>query len=171
MKRLIQYYEIAQLSPSIIMPTDNDLFLLLEYQLVNVTYPVSHNGFNEPLRLAMLIYLNMRIWHLHSFPYMAYLTGYLRTALEGALARLRGDDPRLLFWILFIGDMASLGHEGHSWFVERLAEIAYEHLGIRGWSEAREVLVGYFYTDQPGDIGGEDLWGEVLLGGRAITLV
>ncbi|KAL2848721.1 hypothetical protein BJX68DRAFT_276253 [Aspergillus pseudodeflectus] len=171
MKRLIQYYEIAQLTPSIVMPTDNDLFLLLEYQLVNVTYPVSHNGFNEPLRLALLIYLNMRIWHLHSFPYMAYLTGYLRTALEGVLARLRGDDPRLLFWILFIGDMASLGHEGHSWFVEKLAEIAYEHLGIRGWSEAREVLVGYFYMDQPGDSGGEDLWGEVLLGGRAITLV
>ncbi|KAL3495351.1 hypothetical protein BJX62DRAFT_233344 [Aspergillus germanicus] len=163
MKRLIQYYEIAQLTPSIIMPTDNDLFLLLEHQLLSVTYPVSFNAFNEPLRLALLIYLNMRIWHLHSFPFMAYLIGYFRTALEGALARLRGDDPGLLFWILFIGGMASLGHEGHEWFVAQLAETAYENLGIREWTEARQVLVGYFYTDQPGDSGGEDLWKEVHL--------
>ncbi|KAJ0422490.1 hypothetical protein BJY00DRAFT_77786 [Aspergillus carlsbadensis] len=169
MKRLIQYYEIAQLSPSIIMPTDNDLFLLLEHQLLSVRYPVSFNAFNEPLRLALLIYLNMCIWHLHSFPFMSYLIGYLRRALEGSLVRLKANDPSVLLWVLFIGGMASVGHEGHSWFVEQLGETAYENLGIREWNEARGVLIGYFYTDQPGDSGGEDVWGEVLLRSRAVT--
>jgi hypothetical protein len=65
-QRSIQYYEVACLRPSIIMRTDNDLFLLLKHQLIAIRYAPNpsalstvSNLLNEPLRITLFIYLNM----------------------------------------------------------------------------------------------------------------
>ncbi|RDW61827.1 uncharacterized protein DSM5745_10499 [Aspergillus mulundensis] len=183
-QRLVAYYEAAQVDPSLIKPTDNDLFVVLMHRLVADTYK---DTVHEPLRLCLLVYLNMRVWHLQSFPIMACLVGMLRGSLlspsasasvsavdvavdvDGGcsvLSHLQSVAPDLLFWILFIGGMASHGHSGHSWFLGRLAECA-SRLGFglegdAGWADVRGLLGGFFYTDQKGEVLGEEVWGDVL---------
>ncbi|KAL2802261.1 hypothetical protein BJX63DRAFT_120268 [Aspergillus granulosus] len=173
-QRLVQYYEVARLRPSIIMPTDNDLFVLLKHQLVAIRYPVAAAGpsgplvpgsslLNEPLRITLLIYLHMRTWHFQNIPIMRYMVNSLQQILL-LCKTIRQTAPDALFWILFIGGMASRGYNGHSWFVSQLAEIS-RYLALRDWATAREVLGGFFYTDQPDEPGGEELWDQVALAG------
>ncbi|OOQ83664.1 hypothetical protein PEBR_35945 [Penicillium brasilianum] len=172
-QRSIQYYEVACLRPSIVLPTDNDLFVLLEYQLISIRYPQNtaascalSNLLHEPLRLTLFIYLNMCVWRFQVFPVMQYMVNPLLQSLSSTapvptLERIKQGAPDVLFWILFIGGMASRGHEGHSWFVAQLVELTLE-LGIRDWFGAREILGGFFYSDQPGQSGGEELWEQVI---------
>jgi hypothetical protein len=160
LQRLIQYHEIAQLRPSIITPTDNDLFLLFWHQLVSVAY-AAENKLDEPLRLTLLIYLNLRIWHFQSFPFMRYMVETLQKCLLKCMDYMRETAPTLFFWILFIGGMASQGHKGHPWFVSHLRFITH-CLGYRDWAKVRSALGGFFYTDQPKETMAEDLWSEVI---------
>jgi hypothetical protein len=39
-----------------------------------------------------------------------------------------------------------------------------QRLGVEEWEKARVMLGEFFYTDQPGETGAEDVWNEVLLG-------
>ncbi|KAL2839655.1 hypothetical protein BJY01DRAFT_237023 [Aspergillus pseudoustus] len=173
-QRLIQYYEVAQLRPSVILPTDNDLFVLLEYQLVSIRYrpiradPPTSGPLNEPLRITLFIYLNMRIWHFQHFPVMQFMVNSLRNSLVSqvalgipAISEIKETAPDALFWVLFIGGMASHGHHGHTWFVDQLADISC-YLGIQEWGAARDILSGFFYTDQPEEPGGDELWKQVV---------
>ncbi|KAL2817627.1 hypothetical protein BJX63DRAFT_419565 [Aspergillus granulosus] len=171
-QRLIQYYEVAQLRPSIVMPTDNDLFVLLEYQLLSIRYTPKtlasctvSSLLNEPLRIALFIYLNIRVFHFQVFPIMQYMVDLLQkillsTAPAPILTYTKQTTPDVLFWIMFIGGMASWGQNAHSWFVAQLAELTL-HLGIHDWKASREILGGFFYTDQPVHPGGEELWEQV----------
>jgi hypothetical protein len=171
-QRSIQYYEVACLRPSIIMPTDNDLFVLLEYQLISIRYPQNPAAsctvstlLHEPLRLTLFIYLNLFVWRFQVFPVMQYMVNPLLQSLGSTtpipiLKQIKQGAPDVLFWILFIAGMASRGHDGHSWFVAQLVELTLD-LGIRDWFEAREILGGFFYSDQPGQSGGEELWEQV----------
>jgi hypothetical protein len=189
-QRSIRYYEVATRRWSIVMPTDNDLFVLLEHQLASTRYPAAavpsdvppHPGapasssylLNEPLRIALFAYLNTRIWHFQAFPITQCIVNALQRSLRCSptptspaapaptvLDHIKATAPDLLFWILFIGGMAAEGHDGYSWFVDRVAELA-RYLGLRDWGSAREVLCGFFYADQPGEPGGEELWRLVL---------
>ncbi|KAL4902346.1 hypothetical protein BDW74DRAFT_63016 [Aspergillus multicolor] len=202
-QRLIQYYEAAQIYPTLIKPTDNDLFVVLMHRLVSDPYTETQtngngrrhgNGrsINDPLRFALLIYLNTRVWHLQSFPIMARLVGTLQGSLlavtatfdiiigngtadaeaaavgrskpQSVLAHLKTLAPSLTFWILFIGAMASHGHAGHCWFLAQLADCTLD-LGLDGgpggWMAARDILEGFFYTEQKDEVGGEEVWSEV----------
>jgi hypothetical protein len=180
-QRLIQYYEVAQLQQSIILPTDNDLFLLLEHQLSCARYPAvgvetllscspiaaASCLLNEPLRLTLFIYLNMRIWHFQTLPIMQKMVDALRecllfsgTATVPALTGIKQAAPEVLFWILFTGGMASQGHEGYSWFVDQARDLAGD-LGLREWGDGREILGRFFYTEQPEEQGGEQLWQQL----------
>ncbi|KAL4880159.1 hypothetical protein BJY04DRAFT_191807 [Aspergillus karnatakaensis] len=160
-QRLVQYYEVAQLCSSVIMPTDNDLFVLFEHQIVSTKY-TSPNDISESIRISLLVYLNMRVWHFQSFPIMQHMVEPLRQLLVSRLDHFKKNASDLLFWLLFIGGMASQGHQGHLWFVNQLTEIM-QHQGIDEWEKARSILGGFFYTDQPEETGGEDLWNEVLI--------
>ncbi|KAL5337456.1 hypothetical protein BJX70DRAFT_234384 [Aspergillus crustosus] len=205
-RRLIQYYEVARLHPSLVMPTDNDLFVVLAYQLISTRYqatpsttatstsaPASTSAsspqaltpaptpspLNEPLRITLFIYLNIRVWNFQVFPIMKSIVKPLQQTLlfpapiteettktTGTteftlLSHLKQSAPEILFWILFIGGMASLGHEEHAWFVAHLTEISL-YMGIDNWETAREILGGFFYAERPGQGGGEELWGEVM---------
>ncbi|OKO98051.1 hypothetical protein PENSUB_9631 [Penicillium subrubescens] len=172
-QRSIQYYEVACLRPSIIVRTDNDLFVLLEHQLISIRYAPNPSAssmvsslLNEPLRITLFIYLNMCVWTFQVFPVMQYMVNPLRQNLLSAvpiptLTHIKHKAPDVLFWMLFIGSMASRGHDGHWWFVAQLVELTL-HLGIHDWGAAREILGGFFYTDQSGQLGGEELWEQVI---------
>ncbi|KAH7176191.1 hypothetical protein EDB81DRAFT_33312 [Dactylonectria macrodidyma] len=163
-RRLILYYEIAMMQPKVVMPTDNDLFLVLEHQLLSISYTPEGDDLNEPLRLSLLIYLNLRVWHFQAFPFMQYMVEALKRSLAPKLHRFQTVAPDLSFWVLFIGGMASQGYTTHPWFVTRLTETT-QSLEVEEWTKARVILGEYFYTDQPGETGAEDLWNEVLVAG------
>jgi hypothetical protein len=190
-QRLVQYYEAARLQPSLDVLTDNSLFLVLGHQLLSTRYTPTPAGeldwqtvsyiLNEPLRITLFIYLNMRIWNFQEYPIMRRLVNSLQDALlriailsptgspvqtptpapASVLFHVKNNAPDVLFWILFIGAMASHGHSPHSWFVHQLADLA-ALLELREWEMAREILGGFFFTDQPGQQRGEELWKQVV---------
>ncbi|CEN60498.1 hypothetical protein ASPCAL02935 [Aspergillus calidoustus] len=187
-QRLILHYETAQVHPEIIQSTDNDPFLIFEHQLLSTSYSIpatrgqdsAHDGadsnnelsaehpsiLNEPLRLSLIIYLNFRIWHFQCFPFMNHMVSNLQRTLSPLYAELQSTAPTLLFWILFIGGMASQGYKCHSWFVNGLiALVTPEQLDLGDWDDAKAVLEGFFYTKQhwSGEQLDGDLWNEVLL--------
>ncbi|KAL4865316.1 hypothetical protein BDV12DRAFT_188271 [Aspergillus spectabilis] len=178
--RVIIYYETVILSPALVMPADNDLFILFEHQLLSTAYPADdtttantiptqnpkqkYHPLNEPLRLALLVYLNVRIWHLQPFAFMQHITESLKQSLltHTCIPKLQSTSPELLFWILFIGGLASQGYTTHYWFVNHLIEVT-RYLAVEGLDEARWVLGGFFYTEQPEERKAEEaLWNEVL---------
>jgi hypothetical protein len=187
-QQLILHYETAQIYPEIIQVTDNDPFLIFEHQLLSISYSSPATGgqdkppdeaepcyglrsrfpsvINEPLRLTLIIYLNFRIWHFQCFPFMNHMVSNLQRTLIPIYDELQATAPTLLFWILFIGGMASQGYRCHGWFVNGLIELVKpELLDLGEWDDAKAVLEGFFYTKQ--DWSGEeldgDLWNEVLL--------
>ncbi|GLI74739.1 hypothetical protein PoHVEF18_002986 [Penicillium ochrochloron] len=164
MRRLILYYEHAQRNPASVMPTDNDLFLVAEHQVLSACYTTSDpTDINEPLRLTLVVYLNLRVWHFQSFPFMQYVVESLRQSLEVPFLHLQTETPELLFWILVLGSLASQGYKCHRWYINRLIEMT-ERLGLSEWEEARAILGGYFYTNQTSEkMAEENLWNEVLL--------
>jgi hypothetical protein len=162
LRRLTIYFEVAQREPCTVMPTDNDLFLVYEHQLLSARYSEETDDLHETLRLSLLIYLNLRIWHFQTFPLMQYMVEALKQSLALRLPHFQAVAPDLSFWILFIGGMASQGYKSHPWFVCRLSEMTHR-LGLEEWSKARSVLAGFFYTEQPAERGAENLWSEVLL--------
>jgi hypothetical protein len=191
-QRLIQYYEVARLQPSPDVLTDNSLFLVLGHQLLSTRYTLIPAGelhpqtvssiLNGPLRITLFIYLNMRIWNFQEYPIMQRLINSLQDALlriaiisptgslgpapapASVLFHATNNAPDVLLWILFIGAMASQGHSPHSWFIHQLADLA-ALLELREWEIVREVLGGFFFTDQPGQQRGEELWKQVVSSG------
>jgi hypothetical protein len=163
-RRLVRHFELARNSPSQVMPTDNDLFLVFQYELLAARFAVETESadLNEPLRLAILIYSYTRISHYQQFPMLGCMADTLRASLVPRLAHLTTTAPQLLFWILVIGGMASQQSSSHSWFVKNVADVAWA-LEVTDWTgQVRPLLGRFFYTDQPGQTGAEDLWSEVL---------
>ncbi|KAL2814673.1 hypothetical protein BDW59DRAFT_154243 [Aspergillus cavernicola] len=181
---LVIYYELAILAPELVMPTDNDLYILLEYQLLSTRYPLttttlataddedginSQSPLNEPLRHTLLLYLNIRMWHLQPFPLMQHMSAALKESLLALSSNTSAPHlstntiaPDLLFWILFVGGLASQGYECHAWFVKGLSLTA-RVLELEDWTQARAVLGGFFYTDQPAQRRKEEaLWSAVI---------
>ncbi|KAL5332700.1 hypothetical protein BJX70DRAFT_392789 [Aspergillus crustosus] len=180
--RVIIYYESVMLSPEIVMPTDNDLFVLFEHQLLSTPYQEryprcattttllpqhpkqKHHPLNEPLRLTMLVYLNIRIWHLQPFAFMQHITDALKRSIltHPCISELQDTYPEPMFWIFFIGGLASQSYTTHAWFVNNLTEMT-RFLAIGHLDHARQILERFFYTEQPGEIKAEEvLWNEVL---------
>ncbi|KAL3482845.1 hypothetical protein BJX62DRAFT_250226 [Aspergillus germanicus] len=180
-RRLIRHFEIGTLFPDVTAPTDNDLFVIIQHELLSTHY---HNhttsdeidkdrhprqpSLNEPLRLSLMTYLYTRVSNFQDLPIMRFMVETFKQSLEVALAgtslqSFKATAPDLLFWLLFIGGMASQGHSSHSWFVCHLAHVA-RILALEDWTtEVRPLLAEFFYTDRPAHTGAEDLWSEVTL--------
>ncbi|KAL2813002.1 hypothetical protein BJX63DRAFT_432290 [Aspergillus granulosus] len=163
-RRLVRHFEIGTLFPSIVAPTDNDLFVIFQHELLTTHYasesPCNPN-LDECLRHSLLIYLYIRVSHLQELPIMQNMVENFRHSLSG-LSYLYTTAPDLLFWILFIGGMASQGYSSHPWFMSHIAIVAHD-LELEDWEQVRTLLGGFFYTDQAGQTAAEDLWTEVLL--------
>ncbi|KAL4864693.1 hypothetical protein BDV12DRAFT_205583 [Aspergillus spectabilis] len=163
LRRLILHYEEVQLHPSTVMPTDNDLFLVFEHQLLSMSYPSRTDDVHEPLRLSLLVYLNLRIWHFQTLPFMQYMVEALKQSLETPFSHLQATAQGLLFWVLFFGSLASNGYDCHPWFINNLITMT-RQLGLEDRAIGRAVLRGFFYTDQAGEKAAEEnLWNKVLL--------
>jgi hypothetical protein len=164
-RRLIIYFEYASLHPELGVLTDNDIFVVTEHQLLSLTFSTAdERRLNEPLRLCLLLYLNLRVWHLQGLPILDSVVVSLQEHLASELLYLHSVAPELTLWMLFMGGMASGGRGGtlHPWFLAQLLETG-EFLGVRDWSEARGIFAEFFYTDQPGVPSAEDLWIEALM--------
>jgi hypothetical protein len=193
-RRLIRHFELANRFPraGIVAPTDNDLFVVLQHDLLSThfdqdTAPNSGPGLNEPLRLTLIIYLFTRVCDFQNLPMTQVMVETLRECLNPEVAQtettmdtemlpprqpltfLTHTTPDILFWILFIGGMASQGYSSHAWFVHHLAGVA-RGLGLEEWTgDVRPLLGGFFYTDRVSSQGGraetagEDLWSEVVV--------
>ncbi|KAJ0425200.1 hypothetical protein BJY00DRAFT_274956 [Aspergillus carlsbadensis] len=160
-RRLLVHIEIATLRPNVVTPTDNDLYLLLQHHLVSLDYPEKNTDLNEPLRQTMFIYLYVRIMHFQSFPIMPYMVDALRQSLSLRLSHFQDTAPDLLFWILFMGALASQGYSSQAWFVAHLRRMA-SSLGLEEWDEARVVLGEFFFRPKPEETVVADLWKEML---------
>lgn len=68
--------------------------------------------------------------------------------------------PSLLFWTLFIGAHAILGHPERPWFVGNLVKGAMV-LQTFSWSDARKKLVEFFYLPWIHDPPFRKIWEEV----------
>ncbi|KAL4862747.1 hypothetical protein BDV12DRAFT_178396 [Aspergillus spectabilis] len=160
-RQLIQHFEIAILLPNIFLPTDINLFIIIQHQLLSIHHTPGSDNLNEPLRLSLLIYLYLRVSSFQSFPIMRNMVETLRQSLAPRLSYLQVTAPDLLFWILFIGGMASQGYNSHPWFVLHLADMAHR-LRLEEWVQVRPVVAEFFYIAKPGEKGAEGLWNEVL---------
>ncbi|KAL4874871.1 hypothetical protein BJY04DRAFT_202963 [Aspergillus karnatakaensis] len=161
-RRLIRHFEIGRVNPDVIAPTDNDLFVLFQHQLHSTHYPSHPPSVNETLRLSLLVYLNIRVSNISKLPIMKFIAETLKQSLaEPVFGYFQVTAPDLLFWILFLGGMASREFNSHSWFVLRLAQLA-KVLALHEWRDVRALLGQFFYTDHHGNTAGEDLWNEVL---------
>ncbi|KAL4860653.1 hypothetical protein BDV12DRAFT_191576 [Aspergillus spectabilis] len=162
--RLIQHLELGTLFPTLIPPTDNDLFVIIQHQMLSINYKTNNCNLNEPSRLSLLLYLYVRVVRFGNLPLVEQIVEHLKQSLASAtgFTYFQATAPDLLFWILFMGGMASQGYSSHAWFVERLAEVA-RGLGMKQWAgQVRPLLGEFFYTDQAGQSAGEDLWSEVV---------
>lgn len=165
-QRLVRYYEAARLQPSMVVPTDNDLFVIFEHQLLSVSFDsaraVTTSGLmSECVRLSLLIYSNIRIWDFQTFPFVACIVACLRQNLELCFDDMLHISPDLLFWICFMGGMGAKGYHSRPWFVGRLAEVA-PLLGMHGLSQVNGLLTQFFWTIRPDDVSQCELWEEVL---------
>ncbi|KAL3441113.1 hypothetical protein BJX65DRAFT_322609 [Aspergillus insuetus] len=181
-RRLIHHFEVATVFPKIVAPTDNDLFVLMQHELLSTRYTSpraerednkdkdkkssssSSPNINDALRLSLLVYLYTRVSQFQNLPIMRCMVENFRQSLIAAdMPFFQNTAPDLLFWILFIGGMASQGYASHPWFVAHLAELARD-LGLQEWeSQVRPLLGEFFYTDRPGQTAAEDLWSELVL--------
>ncbi|KAL3495784.1 hypothetical protein BJX62DRAFT_160619 [Aspergillus germanicus] len=146
--------------PSRVTPLDDSLIELAVHQLLCLSFVGSPGEFQEPLRLALLLYTLTRILALQWVHSVAFLVEDLRRSLHSTLPTLQSMADDLLFWILFVGGMASEGLECRRWFVVRLRETS-EHLGITDWDAAFPLLDGFFFLDRPGENYAGNLWEEV----------
>ncbi|KAL3481542.1 hypothetical protein BJX99DRAFT_243560 [Aspergillus californicus] len=163
-RRLIQHLELGTLFPTLIPPTDNDLFVIIQHHMLSLNYKPNTYTLNEPLRLSLLLYLYIRVVRFGNLPLVNQIVEHLKQSLGSPIAftYFQVIAPDLLFWILFMGGLASQGYSSHAWFVEHLVEVA-RGLGVEQWSrQARPLLGEFFYADQAGQSAGEDLWREVV---------
>ncbi|KAJ5381703.1 uncharacterized protein N7496_004131 [Penicillium cataractarum] len=187
-RRLIRHFEIGIIFPQVVAPTDNDLFVIIQHELLSTHYSHNHTpgdelesryqrrhcfNLNEPLRLSLMIYLYTRVSKLQDLPILRYMVETFKQSLEIRLAEISSSSsssstldataPDLLLWLLFIGGMASQGDSSHAWFVSHLAHVV-RSLALEDWAtQVRPLLGEFFYTDRPGQMDAEDLWSEVAL--------
>ncbi|KAL3462202.1 hypothetical protein BJX64DRAFT_288535 [Aspergillus heterothallicus] len=158
-RRVIRHFEISTIHPKVVAQTDNDLFVIIQYDLLSTRYPPTFHeqedhhspNLNDPLRLALMIYMYIRVPQLQTLPIIRCMAETLQQSLvHSGRSTFRAVAPDLLFWILFIGGMASQGYTSHPWFIGHLADVARD-LGLGDWKfQVRPLLGEFFYTDRPG---------------------
>ncbi|KAL4968412.1 uncharacterized protein BDV14DRAFT_197189 [Aspergillus stella-maris] len=140
---------------------DNNLVILAGHQLLSLFFSGALARFQESLRLAMVVYSAFRIFDLQFMPNSRIIVDDLDRTLHSSFPMLKDKAPDLLFWILFVGGLASQDLDCHDWFVVRLAEVA-ECLEIYDWITALSLLRQFFFVIRPAETKPECLWNEVL---------
>ncbi|KAJ5301923.1 hypothetical protein N7508_006786 [Penicillium antarcticum] len=156
-QQLISYYESFANVDVEPMSVENDCLLFLGYRLISLPYEVSLTPFEETLRLSIMTYNSVRIWALYGIPCLERLVDMLRISLFTSLSALQSTAPDLLFWIFFVGSLASKSMKHHSWFVAHLTDVA-DQLSLQKWDRAVGLLEKFFFVCRPSDEPAKDLW-------------
>jgi hypothetical protein len=166
LRRLVIYLELALENPSLIKPTDNDLFIHFEHQLLSLPYSrwgLSATEIQECVRIATFVYCEIRVFKFLQFPFIGVVESGLREALIRAdLDYFIASAPELLLWVLFIGSEGAKGHPSRTWYLSRLANVG-QYLMLSSWEDARDLLKGFFYVDRVVATPLEQLWNEVVM--------
>ncbi|KAL4787894.1 hypothetical protein BJX76DRAFT_353693 [Aspergillus varians] len=160
-QRLASYYESTEREPSMRAPIDNSLMIIGGHRLLSLSFSGTSASFQESLRLAMLVYCATRILDLQWINCVPFAVEDLRQSLHSSLSILQDTACDLLFWILFVGGMASQGLECHRWFVIRLGEAA-ERLAVTDWNTALSLLRQFFFVIRPAEKQPERLWNSTV---------
>jgi hypothetical protein len=156
-QQIISYYESFANVDVEPMSVENDCLLFLCYRLMSLPFQVSLTPFEETLRLSIMAYTCVRIWTLYGIPCLERLVELLRKSLFTSLSALQSTAPDLLFWILFIGSLASKAMKSHSWFLAQLKNIA-DKLSLQKWDHAVSLLEKFFFICRPSDEPAKELW-------------
>ncbi|KAH8689510.1 hypothetical protein BGW36DRAFT_390971 [Talaromyces proteolyticus] len=141
------------------MPMECDFLILWSHQLLSFLDETGAIGFQDTLRLALLTYSSIRIWNLDGCPCVQRLVDALRSSLERKLFILQRSAPDLLFWIYFIGAIASQkqGREHHEWFASGTIDAA-KSLRLQEFDDLRLLLKEFCFICRPADKFVKDLW-------------
>lgn len=167
-QQLVSYYESLETSSAEPMSVENDCLLYLSHRLLSLPYESTLTPFEETLRLAILVYSTIRVWSLYGMRCLEMLVETLRERLYKSYFSLQSTARDLLFWILFVGSLASKGMKCHSWFLVRLVDVA-DQLSLEGWGSTVSVLQEFLFVCRPRDEPAKELW-NVALGGFMTTL-
>ena len=156
-QQLVSYYESFNEADVEPMSVENDCLLYLNYRLLALPFECLLTPFEETLRLSVLTYCCVRIWNLYGVPCLGALLDKLRKSLFRSLYIFQSTAPDLLFWILFVGSLASRGMKSNSWFLSHLTDAA-EQLGLKDWASAGSTLETFFFVCRRHDEPAKDLW-------------
>jgi hypothetical protein len=156
-QQIISYYESFAKVDVEPMSVENDCLLFLSYRLMSLPFQVALTPFEETLRLTITTYTCIRIWALYGIPCLDHLVEMLRKSLFISFSALQSTAPDLLFWILFIGSLASKGMKSNSWFVAHLTDVT-DQLSLQDWDRAVSLLEEFFFVCRRSDEPAKDLW-------------
>lgn len=121
----------------------------------------------ELLRLCMLAYLRNIILHGNSaVKQMAYLSEELKAALLAHETPASPEIERLQLWSLFVARLSVFVESDGDW-LQGLLIRTISSLGLRDWSDIREVLKSFLWVDVVFDTPAKELFDKSL----AIVLV
>ncbi|KAJ5098852.1 hypothetical protein N7532_005853 [Penicillium argentinense] len=166
-QQLVAYYESLDISVAEPMSVENDCLLYLSYRLLWLPEQCTLTPFQETLRLSIVVYASVRIWTFYGMPCLEALVERLQESLYKSLPVLRSTASDLLFWILFIGSLASKRMKCHSWFLAQLMDSA-DQLLLEGWESAIAVLEKFFFVCRPKDEPARELWHAAF---RAVNII
>ncbi|GIC94762.1 uncharacterized protein Aud_002091 [Aspergillus udagawae] len=183
MRDIVLYSQAYRKRPASVYPEDHELFRVVncetEHRLLSYIYTDGHQSspFGTQLdispieaatRVACICFLNQFL--IVSPPSSGLgraLTKHLKASMSSCSLLLGPKSPKdiygLLAWMLFIGAQGSAGQVEHSWFIDRLAQLAMLR-GWQKWEHVADVLADYFYLP---DIHGaiwKSAWEEAVIG-------
>lgn len=168
-QQLVSYYENLSTISAEPMSVENDCLIYLTHRLLSLPHEISLTPFEEIVRLSILVYSSIRVWSLYGMPCLEVLVETLRHSLCKSYRTLQSTKSDLLFWILFMGSLASRGMECHSWFLAHLVDVA-DQLSLEGWGSAMSVLQGFLFVCRSSDEPAKELWNFTLRGGSMTGL-
>lgn len=134
------------------LPMECDFLILWSHQVLTLSNETRDAaGFQEPLRLTLLIYSAIRVLNINGLTCIERLLHAMRDSLESSLSLLQNTAPDLLLWIVFIGALASsqtVSHQNYEWFVSEFANTT-RKLSLRDWESVRLVLEEFCFVYRP----------------------
>ncbi|KAJ5692841.1 hypothetical protein N7462_002264 [Penicillium macrosclerotiorum] len=154
----------AQLPPTAAGPSEINYLVLVVHQLHSLGHAAVLPPFEEIVRHAVHMQILIQLWTLYGMPVADISASILRRSLIRNFAAVKAD-PKLLFWVLFIGALTAREPSCAAWFRIQLGR-ARHMLDLQSWPDALAVLCGFFYVSLPLGDPGKFLWMQLQQDGR-----
>lgn len=164
---MVWYAEFIRNSPSSSKSLENveeDYFvhqiIYIEHRFLTFPYDResdgggrSENQVESACRFVCLMFMLNVLWGHYSnmspvtrSPLMALRHGLGEPDLKDSRNGMWATCHDIFFWVMFIGAHSSRDQPERSFFVNEFSKAA-GHLGLKTCEDARELLLGFFYTD------------------------